>query len=61
MEQSFKESRESVESEPHSRRPKTMTTDVNDDRLDEFIRNDRRITIWDTAFILNISVGNVDT
>lgn len=56
----FKDGRERVENEPHSRRPKTSTTEQIADRVNALIQNDRRITVRDIASTLNISVGGVD-
>ena len=37
---SFKDGRERVENEPHSRRPKTSTTEEMADRINTLIQND---------------------
>jgi transposase len=45
----FKKGRETVENEPHERRPRTSVTGENSDHVNAFIRENRRITVvWST-------------
>ena len=47
----FKKGRETVENEPHERRPRTSITGENRDRVDALIWENRRITprvVWNT-------------
>jgi hypothetical protein len=55
----FKIGRETVENEPHERRPRTSITGENSDRVDALIRENRRITVRELSGILNISDGSV--
>ena len=57
----FKKGRETVENEPHERRPRTSITGKNSDRIDALIRKNRRITVCELSGILNISDGSVKT
>jgi len=57
----FKKGRETVENEPHERRPRTSITGENRDRIDALIRENRRITVRELSGILNISDGSVKT
>jgi len=57
----FKKGRETVENEPHERRPRTSITGENRDRVDALIRENRRITVRELSGILNISDGSVKT
>ena len=57
----FKKRRETVENEPHERRPRTSITVMNSDGVDALIREKRRITVRELSGILNISDGNVKT
>jgi len=57
----FKKGRETVEDEPHERRPRTSITDENRDRVDALIWENRRITVCKLSGILNISDGSVKT
>ena len=57
----FKKGRETVENEPHERRPRTSITGENSDRVDALIRENRRITVRELSGILNISDGSVKT
>jgi len=56
----FKEGRETVENEPHERRPRTSLTGENCDRVDALIWENRRITVHELSGILN-SEGSVKT
>jgi len=51
----FKKGRETVEIEPHERRPRTSITGENSDRVDAPIRENRRITVRELSGILHIS------
>jgi hypothetical protein len=55
----FKKGRETVENEPHERRPRTSITGENNGRVDALIRENRRITVRKLSGILNISDGSV--
>jgi len=57
----FKKGRETVENEPHKRRPRTSITGENRDGVDALIRENRRITVRELSGILNISDGSVKT
>ena len=57
----FKIGRETVENEPHERRPRTSITGENSDRVDALIRENRRITVRELSGILNMSDGSVKT
>jgi len=57
----FKKGRETVENEPHERRPRNSITGENSDRVDALIRENRRITVGELSGILNISDGSVKT
>jgi transposase len=55
----FKKGRETVENEPHERRPRTYITGGNSDLVDALIRENRRITVRELSGILNISEGKL--
>jgi transposase len=57
----FKKGRETVENEPHERRPRTSITGEYSDRVDALIREKRRKTVRELSGILNISDGSVKT
>ena len=57
----FKKGRETVENEPHERRPRTTVTGENSDRVDALTCENRRINVGDLSEILNISEGSVKT
>ena len=57
----FKKGRETVENEPHERRPRTSITGEIRDRVDALIRENRRITVRELSEILNINDGSVKT
>ena len=57
----FKKRRETVENEPHERRPRTSITVMNSIRVNALIGENRRITASELSAILNISYGSVKT
>ena len=57
----FKEGRETVENEPHERRPRISLTGENSDRVDALIWENGRITARELSGILNISDGSMKT
>jgi transposase len=57
----FKKGRETVENEPHERRPRTSITVMNRVRVNALIRENMRITARELSGILNISEGSVKT
>ena len=57
----FKKGRETVENEPHERRPRTSITDENSNCVDALILENRHITVHELSGILNISDGSVKT
>ena len=57
----LKKGRETVENEPHERRPRTSITGKNSDRIDALIRENRQITVHELSGILNISDSSVKT
>ena len=57
----FKDGRESVEDEPHQRRPKTSTDEQHVKKIKEMVLENRRLTIRDIADTLGISFGSVQT
>jgi len=56
----FEKGRETVENEPHERRPRTSITGENSDCVDALIPENRRITVRELSGIL-ISGGSVKT
>jgi len=52
----FKKGRETVENEPHERRPRTSITCENSDHVDSLIRENRRISVRELSGILVISL-----
>ena len=57
----LKKGRETVENEPHERRPGTSITGENSDRVDALIWEKGRINVRELSGILNISDGSVKT
>jgi hypothetical protein len=57
----FEKGKETVENEPHERRPRTSITGENSDRVDALIRENRRITDRELSGMLNISDGSAKT
>jgi len=57
----FKKGRETVENEPHERRPRTSITGETRDHVDALIREKKRTTVCELSGILNISDGRVKT
>jgi len=55
----FTEGRETVENEPHERRPRTSLTGENSGRVDALICGNGRVTVRELSGILNISDGSV--
>jgi hypothetical protein len=50
---SFKKGRETVENEPHERRPRISITGENSDHVNALIRENRRITVRELSGILD--------
>ena len=50
----FKDGRTSIQDEPHSGRPRTASTEANKKRVDEIIKEDRRVTLNTVATKLGI-------
>ncbi|XP_055307458.1 protein GVQW3-like [Sitodiplosis mosellana] len=57
----FREGRESVEDEPHQRRPKTSTDENHVKKIKDLVLENRRSTIRDIADTVDISFGSVQT
>lgn len=58
----FKEGRESVEDEPHQRRPKTSTDADHVKEIKDLVLENRRLSVRDIANIVGISkIGSVNT
>jgi hypothetical protein len=55
----IKKGKETVENEPHGRRPMTSITGKNSDRVDALNRENRRITVREFSGMLNISDGSI--
>jgi transposase len=57
----FRKGRETVENEPHERRPRTSITGENSDRINALIWENRQITVSELSGILNVSDGSGKT
>lgn len=57
----FKDGRETVENEPHDRRPRTSITPDNIRRVEQIILEDRRMNVRDISAELGISIGSVES
>jgi hypothetical protein len=57
---SFREERDRVENEPHSRRPRTSVNPGNVLKICEIIRTNRRITVLELSQEVGISVRSVE-
>ena len=51
----FSEGRESIKDEPRSRRPSTLKTDKNVEKVRVLVGSDRRLTVWMIARELNLN------
>lgn len=56
----FREGRDRVENQPHSRRPRTSVTSENVEKVEQLILDNRRITIREISEEVAISVGSVE-
>ena len=57
----FREGRESVEDEPHQRRPRTSINEQHVNEIKDLVLQNRRLTCRDIADIVGISHGSVNT
>jgi hypothetical protein len=57
---SFREGRDRVENEPHTRRPRTSVNPENVLKIGELIRANRHITVLELSQEVAISVGSVE-
>jgi hypothetical protein len=57
---SFREGRDHVENEPHTRRPRTSVNPDNVLKIGELIRANRRINVLELSQEVGISVGSVE-
>ena len=51
----FKRGRESLEDDPRSGRPSSVTTQENIDRIHQMVMNDKQLTISHLAYVISIS------
>lgn len=57
----FKEGRESVEDEPHQRRPRTATDELHVNQIKEMVLQNSRLTVKELSTAVGISEGSVKT